>query len=107
MKRIGSFVSSIITIIIVVLVGYLCFQLNLATAGAEGVQKLSLIITLPIAIIFYVLLFGLIASSVITSFMAIFSDIKAIRIISICLLALSLAELGGAIYMLVQFIQLI
>ena len=107
MKRIGSFVSSIITIIIVVLVGYLCFQLNLATAGAEGVQKLSLIITLPIAIIFYVLMFGLVVSSMITSFMAIFSDVKAIKIISICLLALSLAELGGAIYMLVQFIHLI
>lgn len=107
MRKIGSFVSAIITIIIAVLVGYLCYQLNLSNAGIEGVQKLSLIVTLPIAIIFYVLMFGLVVSSMITSFMAIFSDIKAIRIISICLLALSLAELGGAIYMLVRFIQLI
>ena len=107
MRKIGSFVSAIITIIIAVLVGYLCYQLNLSNAGVEGVQKLSLIVTLPIAIIFYVLLFGLIASSVIASFMAIFSDVKAIKIISICLLALSLAELGGAIYMLVQFVHLI
>ena len=107
MRKIGSFISAMITIIIAVLVGYLCNQLNLSNAGIEGVQKLSLIITLPIAIIFYVLLFGLIVSSVVTSFMAIFSDIKAIKIISICLLSLSLAELGGAIYMLVQFIHLI
>lgn len=107
MRKIGSFVSAIITIIIAVLVGYLCYQLNLSNAGVEGVQKLSLIVTLPIAIIFYVLMFGLVISSMITSFMAIFSDIKAIRIISICLFALSLAELGGAIYMLVRFIQLI
>jgi ABC-type nitrate/sulfonate/bicarbonate transport system permease component len=67
MRKIGSFISAIITIIIAVLVGYLCYQLNLSNAGMEGVQKLSLIVTLPIAIIFYVLLFGLIVSSVITS----------------------------------------
>lgn len=107
MRKIGSFVSAIVTIILAVLVSYVCHKLNISTAGAEGVDRLAIVITLPLAILFYVLLLGLSISGVVTSISALRSESKTILITSIVLLVIALAEFGCAIYMLMQYIKAI
>lgn len=107
MKKIGSFISTIVTIVLAILVGYVCYKLNISAMAAEGAEMLSLIITVPLAFILYVLLLGLSISSIATSISALRSDSKTILITSIALLVIALAELGCAIYMLTQYIKAI
>lgn len=107
MKKIGSFISTIVTIVLAIVVGCICYKLNISTLAAEGAERLSLVITLPLAIVLYVLLFGLSISSIATSISALRSESKTILITSIVLLVIALAELGCAIYMLTRYIKAI
>lgn len=99
----------ILTIVFIVLGGfatYVCWKLN-SSIAVEGLERLSLIITFPICLIFYLLLFSSNFSALINSIKAISSSVKAIKIISIILLILSLVMIGLTAYLVSNLIKII
>ena len=101
--RIGSFIFGIISLIVSGFLIFLVFDLNGQT-HMEGFERLSLIVTFPIYILFYCLLFGSLATSVICFIKSIFSCIPAIKVLAIILLIISLIAIGLGVYLLKGFI---
>lgn len=100
--RIGSFIFGIISLIVSGFLMFLVFNLN--GPHMEGFERLSLIVTFPIYILFYCLLFGSLATSVICFIKSIFSCIPAIKVLAIILLIISLIAIGLGVYLLKGFI---
>ena len=103
-NRIGSFISSIITILLSLIALYLCYKFNQTITNVEGIEKISFVVTVPILIFFYIFLFGFCLSGIITSMRAIFSESKVIKILSIILLIIALAVTTLSVMLLVQVI---
>lgn len=103
-KKIFSFIFSIIMLCLSVFLVYLCFTLN-AQNQLEGFEKLALVVTIPVYIIFYCLMFGSCITSVTFSIKSINSSIKAISIISIIILVLAIATTSAGAYSLIQLLR--
>ena len=89
--KIGSFIWGIITFVLAVLLSGICYKVyGSIQETSGGVEALSLIVTIPLLIILYIALVGLLLSAVINTVRAIFSDAKAIKIISIIFLVLEI-----------------
>ena len=86
--KIGAFISSIITFIIAAVATYVVYNF---TNGAEGDEwaGLATVILLPIVLIICVILAGTLIGTLITSINGAFSQITAIKVICIIILALT------------------
>ncbi len=104
-NRIGSFISSIITIVLSLIGVYFCYQISVSNSNLTGVDTLGLVVTVPILLVAFLVVFGLSLSSVLTSFRACFSENKAIKIISIILLVISIAIIVITILLLIQSLK--
>ncbi len=91
-KKIGCFISTIITFILSCILIYVCYKLNIL-ASIESTGQISkiftIIIAIPIYLIFFGITFGLITSTLITSIKSIKSSSKFIMIASIIFLILT------------------
>lgn len=104
--KIGSFISSIVTIILGSIVSIVCYQLVQSCSGLTGVGQLSSIVLVPVGIILLIVACCLSISSFISSILALTSALKAIKIISILLLILSLGLLVFTTFDVIWFIQI-
>ena len=100
--RIGSFLTSIVSLILACLMLYLVNDIGLA--NMDGIERLSLIVTVPIIIIFYCVLGAFCLTSIIYSIRSISSSSVTIKVISIILLIGSLTVTGFGVYLLRAFI---
>lgn len=103
-KKIGSFIASIITLILSGFLVYVCYMLNLSLV-AEGLGKLAYIVVIPLCVIFYIFLFGLATASLTSSIKAISSSSKFIKITSIFLLILSTAVLVFGVLLVINLFE--
>lgn len=86
--KIGAFISTIITFIIAAAATYVIYVF---TAGAEGDEwaGLKTVVMLPVALVVYIILAGTLVGTLITSINGAFSQILAIKVICIIILALT------------------
>lgn len=104
--KIKSFVSAIVCLFFGCLVSIVCFQLIDQIVVSDGIEKISLVVFIPVGIILLFLSLSLNISSFISSFSCFWSENNIIKIISILLLLLSLAVLGLTIFNIIRFIQI-
>ncbi len=100
--RIGSFITAIVSLTLACLMLYLLNDIGFA--NMNGVERLSLIVTVPIIIVFYCVLAAFCLSAIISSTRSIKSNSVTIKVISIILLLGSLTVTGFGIYLLRAFI---
>lgn len=105
-KKIGSFISTVITLLIASIIFYIGFR-YLNTLPEDGLERLSLVIVIPIGIFALIILSGLLISSTITSIKGIGSSIIAIKILSIMFLIISLLEFGFTAYKVITYFNLL
>lgn len=91
MRRIGSFVAAIVSIVIAGVLLYLVRDMSMTTDN-NGLKALALVVVFPVYLLIYGLLFGACLTAVIASIKGITSCVVSIRVLSILLLLLSLAE---------------
>ena len=109
-RKVRSFVSSIIFLIISIALTSVIFYMNLEFTSAvesSATGGLILAIFLPLGIILVLLTASTIISGLIASFMACFSSNKPIKIISIVTLVLNLAVTAVYVYSIVKYISLL
>lgn len=109
-KKIGCFISTIITFILSCLLIYICYRLNSSTniqTTGQLSKILTAIVTIPVYLIFYCLTLGLITSTLITSIKGLQSSSKFIMITSIVFLILTLALLTICILLVLQLAKVI
>ena len=90
----ASFIWGIVAFVLSVLMSALCYGVYTSieqTSGGAG--AFSLIVTIPLMIILYLILLGFMTASVVSLFKAAFSENKAIKIISIIFIVLEVAVL--------------
>ena len=80
--KVGAFVTSLLTLVVSAVLSVVLFNMTGSTPR-EGVEALSLIVTIPVFIILYALLASVLVMGTIASIKAITSDVKVIRVISI------------------------
>lgn len=91
--KIGSFIWGLISFLIQTFLSVVIFQ---ATSGIDHSSvsgAIVLIVTIPLLIILYIVLFGFFLSTTISLFKSIFSTNVVIKVISIILLILNVAEI--------------
>lgn len=97
--KLFSFISSIITFAICVAISYFVYQFEIPT----GTDSISLLVTAPLMIFAYIILAGLLLSTIGTCISSICSDVLAIKILSIIFLILTIALVGIDIYKFIEF----
>lgn len=100
MNKTKQFISSIISLILASLLLWVARDLTIS--NMEGLQRLGLIVIIPLLLPFFCLMFGACLSAFINSIMAISSCAVAIKIISILLLIASIIATGYGIYILIN-----
>lgn len=93
-KKIGCFISTVITFILSCIAIYFCYELNISTSienTGQFTKFFATIVSIPIYIIMYGLTLSLITSTIVTSIKAIQSSSKFIMIVSIIFLLFTLA----------------
>lgn len=100
--RIGSFITAIVSLTLAGLMLYLVN--NIGFQSVDGIERLSLIITIPLMIIFFCVLAGFCLSAIISSIRSITSCYVAIKVISIIILIAALVATGIGVYLLRAFI---
>lgn len=105
----GALISTIITTIISAVglsfSGYLNYNV-INTPDSVG-TALSMIVIIPLIIILYITLFGLLLSSLITSIRGMFKSSKAIKIMSIIFFILTIALIVLYVIFGIQFLKII
>ena len=102
--KILNFVWGVIFFILSVVLSLICRNLLLNIQDTSGVAALSFIVTIPLVLILYVVLLSFLAGAVFNTIRAIFSDIIAIKIISIVLIVLEVAVLIIDIFTFLKFL---
>ena len=97
--KLFSFISSIITFAICVVLTYVAYQFEIPT-GTDGI---SLLVTAPLMIFVYIVLAGLLLSTIGTCISSIGSYVLAIKILSIMFLVLTIVLVGIDIYQFIEF----
>ena len=85
------FIIGIVTFILSCFGAYMCYSVSGNMLSAEGWELLGWIFSIPILIIIYLIEFGLILSTLWSFVKTIGSESRAIKIISIILLVLTIA----------------
>ena len=109
-RKIGSFISSIIMLLVSVALICIIFYMNFEFASAvenSATGGLVLILFLPLGITITLLTGSTMISALIASFTACFSSNKTIKIVSIILFILSLAAAGAYIYSIIKYASLL
>lgn len=101
--RVGSFISSTLTLLVSVILTYIGYTL-IRDLPVNGLQSLSLIVTIPIGLFIYVALCGLLISTLITTIKSIGSSVTAIKVVSIFYLILILADI---VFVIIKSIELV
>ena len=97
--KLFSFISSIITFAICVVLSYFAYRFEIPT----GSDSISLLVTAPLMIFVYIVLAGLLLSTIGTCISSIGSEVVAIKVLSIIFLVLTIALVGIDIYKFIQF----
>lgn len=103
--KIFGFIWGIISFVLSVLISGVCY--NVYTSIKEtsgGVAALSLIATVPLLIILYIILIGCLMSAVITTIRAMFSESKFIKVVSVILIILEVALLVIDVFVVLRFL---
>ena len=101
--KVGAFVTSVVTTILSIF-GLWLFYNIVETSKMQGLERLSLIVLIPIYILLGCMFVALLMSAVISSIRAIGSDVKALKIIAIILLIVDIAIIGCAVWLTRLFI---
>jgi len=104
--RLGKFIKSLISLAISVGLLYVCYKLNNSLFAADGLEKISYIVSVPIAAISYLFLVISSISGATSSFKAIGSTNIIIKIISIVLFVAAVFVLVSAADLLIKFITI-
>ena len=88
--KILKFLISVLTLIICVFLSYVCYRIT-QSFETSGIVSISLMITIPIFIIFTILLGGLLVSTIFSFISCTTSTSILIRVLSIIFLILTIA----------------
>lgn len=87
--KIGKFIYSIIVTTIIAILLFVIYKAFNGTVKPKGLENLGKIIIIPLLVIVGLILYLMQLSATVTSFLAIFSINKAIKIISIILVIIN------------------
>ena len=103
--KIANFVWGIIFFVLSVVMSVLCYNVYASIQETTGgAAAISLIVTIPLLIMLYVVLLTFLAGAVFNTIRAMFADIKAIQIISIVLVILEVAVLVIDVFAALKFL---
>lgn len=102
--KVANFVWGIIFFVLSVLMSVLCYRVYGSIKETTGAAALSLIVTIPLLIMLYVVLLSFLAGAVFNTIRAMFTDVKAIKIISIVLVILEVALLVIDVFAATEFL---
>lgn len=102
--KIANFVWGIIFFVLSVLMSVLCYRVYGSIKETSGAAAISLIVTIPLLIMLYVVLLTFLAGAVFNTIRAMSIDIKAIKIISIVLIVLEVAVLVFDVFAALEFL---
>lgn len=106
-KKIVSLIVSILMLIISGFMIYLCYSINSSLAANTGLQRLGLVILIPVVIIVYIIMTSSSVTALISSIKTMHSEIKGIKITGIILFILSLCAIGLVIWVIVKLFIII
>ena len=103
--KIANFVWGIIFFVLSVFMSLLCYRIyGSIKETTGGIAALSLIVTIPLLLMLYVVLLSFLTGAVFNTIRAMFIDVKAIRIISIVLVILEVVLLAFDIFAAMAFL---
>ncbi len=103
-RRTGSFIIAIVTAVLGALAIYGCYQV--LPGEMTELEQLSMIFLVPVYLLIFGLTYAIQATSLACSVRAICSHLKPIRIISIILLLLVLAEITCTTLILIDLLKM-
>lgn len=104
--KIGKFISAIISLALALTLELLIYRYLHNTGTFTGVKKLSAILLIPLMVLVFLFLYSTLITCCGCSISALFSSSKAIKIISIILLCVSIALKVYAVILTKTVIQL-
>ncbi len=104
--KIGSIITAITTFAISVALIVFCQSLISGAGSVDGAEKVSVIFTFPLYIIFFGLLCGTTLTSLITSFTSIWSSHRWVMITGIILTFLSVAVVCIDVLMIIELVKI-
>lgn len=103
-RRTGSFIVAIVMAVLGALTIYACYQV--LPGEMTELEQLSMIFLVPVYLLIFGLTYAIQATSLVCSVRAICSHLKPIRIISIILLLLALAEITCTTLILIDLLKI-
>ena len=94
MGKVGSFIGTIISTVIGLVLTVLTYVLGSDYLGLNGIAEIGKVVIFPLLLLVYVLLAGSLISGIITGVISIFSNVTYIKITSILLLIFLIALIG-------------
>lgn len=102
--KIANFVWGIIFFVLSVLMSVLCYRVYGSIKETSGAAAISLIVTIPLLVMLYIVLLSFIAGAVFNTVRAMFTENKAIKIISIVFVKLEVAVLVFDVFAALEFL---
>ena len=102
MNKLGTLIGTCITSVLAIVMLIICYQYNQSFIEVEGLEKLTYIISFPVLIILYILLFGFSLSTTISAIATMRSESRGIRIIAIIMTLLGITEITLSILLVLQ-----
>lgn len=103
--KIANFVWGIIFFALSVLMSVLCYNVYGSIQETNGgIAALSLIVTIPLLLMLYVVLLSFLVGAVFNTVRSIFIDVKAIKIISIILVVLEVCVTVFDVFIALKFL---